>query len=295
MGCVVTSFDDTFGTRVLEGLLDEAGADTHVVVKASNGSVERENELIRALVEAGIAGLILLPSTTRFLPPAALELVMREFPVVVLDRSYADVPVSAVFSDNAASAQRATEYLVDLGHTRLGFVASASEVSTTSERHGGYVRAHAVRHVPLDAARQLTDLTSTLPGSVAPRAEVEAEIDRLTGFVRADPATTGYLVTEYNLAVMLREACLRAGLSVPDDVSIVCFDHPTAFSDRELFRFTHVEQDQPELGRRAVQRLLEQIGGGTGTAVAKIEVPSAFVLAESTAPARRLARHPDEG
>ncbi len=277
IGLVTTSFDDAFGTRVLEGVLDAADLDAHVIVKRSRGSVEDEGEAIRSLLDAGVLGLILLPSSSHFIPPAALELVTRQYPVVILDRSYYGIPVSAVFSDNFLSSKMATEYLFDLGHEHVGFIASASAVSTNDERENGYVRAHATRHIPLKPSSELKTIQSTLPGVAACADE---DIDRLVEFISARSDLTAYVVTEYNIALMLHEACRRIGLHVPDDVSIICFDHPVAFPDRGLFRFTHIAQDQLGLGRRAVQQVLAQIRDRNG--IEKTVVPSSLVPGQST-------------
>jgi DNA-binding LacI/PurR family transcriptional regulator len=277
IGCVLTSFDDTFGTRVIEGVLDAAGLEAHIILKRSQGFVADEDEAIRSLVDAGIKGLILLPSTSEFVPPAALELVMRQFPIIILDRSFDGVPVSTVSSDNFDAAKMATEYLFDLGHERVGFISSASRVSTNEERENGYVRAHATRHLPLPSTSELTTLKSTLPGATA---TVDDDIATLVAFLDANRGVTAYVVTEYNIALRLREACRIGGLEVPGDISIICFDHPTAFADRGLFRFTHVEQDQSALGRRALEQVLTQIKDRDK--VEKVVVPTIFVEGQST-------------
>ncbi len=100
LGCVLTSFDDTFGNKIIEGILAAAGADTHVIFKRSGGDLAEEDACIRSLVDAGVEGLVLLPSSSEYIPPAALELVARRFPLVILDRLFDGIPVSAVCSDN---------------------------------------------------------------------------------------------------------------------------------------------------------------------------------------------------
>lgn len=256
IGCVITNFDDTFGTRVLEGLIEEAGTDAHVIVKRSHGNLTLEDEAIRSLVDAGISGLVLLPSTSEYIPPAALELVMRKFPVVILDRSFEGIPVSAVASDNFTGAKEATELLFELGHTHVGLITSSSQVSTNADRRNGYVHAHAAFHMPLDATREFSAIGSTVPGSTDTS---DTDIENLMRFVEADRSTSAFFVTEYNIALLLSEACRRLGLGIPDDVSIVCFDHPDAFFDRGLFRYSHVAQDQEGMGARAASQVLLQI------------------------------------
>jgi DNA-binding LacI/PurR family transcriptional regulator len=256
IGCVVTNFDDTFGNRVVEGLLSGAGTDRHIILMRSMGDLKLEDACIRSLIEAGVVGLVLQPSATEYFPPAALELVVRKFPITILDRVYDGIPVSAVRSDNLAGAMSATEHLFNLGHRTVGFVSAASHLSTSEERRNGYVQAHAAFHVPLDGTAELRTLASTIPGSSVDK---EQDVKLLVEFVRSHPNVTAYLAAEYNIALLLREACQRLNLTVPGDVSIVCFDHPDAFFDAGLFRFTHVRQQQRGFGEKAIENILVQL------------------------------------
>lgn len=281
IGAVVTTFDDTFGTRVIEGLLDAADDDANLIMKRTSGSRESEDRHVRSLVQAGVHGLALLPSSSQFIPPSVLELVTRQFPVVILDRLFDDVPVSAVCSDNLGGAKDATEYLFSLGHQNVGMVSPFSSVSTTAQRRLGYVRAHAEAHLPLDEDNELRSLGATVPGS---EVDVESDLAQLEKFIGERPHVTAYLVAEYNIALLLREACRRRGLSVPEDISIVCFDHPIAFADRGLFRFTHVSQDQRRIGEAAISHLIIQIADPTK--IERIVLPVELIIGESTAPPR---------
>lgn len=281
IGCVLTSFDDTFGNKIIEGILEATGPDAHVIFKRSGGEHDAEDACIRSLIDAGVEGLILLPSSSEYIPPAALELVARKFPVVILDRLFDGIPVSAVCSDNLAGGRSATEHLFALGHQTVGFVSSASHVTSSDDRHNGYIHAHAANHLPLENRAELRTVSSTVPGSTD---TTEQDIDRLVEFVRSHPDITGYIAGEYNIALMLREACHRVGLEVPRDISIVCFDHPDAAFDSHLFRFSHIRQPQHDLGAKAVESVQRQIR--SPHAIEKIVLPIELVLGISSAAPR---------
>ncbi|OJU41196.1 MAG: hypothetical protein BGN97_15725 [Microbacterium sp. 69-10] len=281
IGCVVTNFDDAFGTQVLEGVLAAAGTAEHILLMRTMGDGAVEDEAIRSLTDSGVAGLILQPSSSEYIPPAALELVARRFPLTILDRVFDGVPVTSVRSDNIAGGVVATEHLIALGHGHIGFVSAASHVSTTDERRTGYIRAHAAHHLALDQAAQLTSLGSTTPGT---EATTQEDVAVLVEFIRARPDVTAYVAAEYNLALLLRDACEQLGRRVPEDVSIVCFDHPEAHFDSRLFRFTHVRQQQHELGRRALLSVRRQISAPQDAE--KIMLPIDLVPGGSVSPVR---------
>ncbi len=277
IGVVLTTFDDTFGTRVLEGILDSAGVGSNVILKRTRGDLDEEDAAIRALVDE-VGGLILLPSSSEYIPPAVLEILPRAFPVVILDRRYDGIPVSDVSSDNIAAGTMATDHLFSLGHRAVALVTSDSRVTSNDDRRRGWVGAHARNNKALDDALAFHDVESTLPGStVSP----DEDVARLVEFLTAHPEATAVVAGEYNIALLLRDALRRLGKRIPDDVSVVCFDHPDATFDRELFRFTHIAQDQPGLGRRAVEQVLRQMRGESGAQ--KILVASRLVLGASSA------------
>ena len=277
IGCVLTDFDDTFGTRVLAGLLDSSSTAANLVIKRSLGNGEAEGDLVRALVADGVQGLILEPSSSQYVPPAVLELITQSFPVAILDRVFDGVPVSSVCSDNVSAGRQAADVLFASGYDHIGLVSASSTVSTVQDRLDGVVDAHATRHVPFDPAYQFREVRSTVPGSgVAP----DDDIAELEKFLATHPDLNGLVATEYNIAVLLREAAQRAGRSVPGDLGIVCFDHPDAFYDQARYRFTHIRQDETRMGSEAVELVLAQVRGAGQ--VAKVTLPTELVAGSST-------------
>lgn len=277
IGCVVTNFDDTFGTKIIAGAIDEAQSCARLVINRSLGDQSAEDRLIRALVDAGAKAIILEPSSSEFVPPVVLELITQSFPLVIIDRLLDGVPVSTITSDNVAGAREATEHLIGLGHRRIGLITSAGPVSTLDERRRGFLLANATASVDHDERNEFREVGSTQPFSDTP---VEADLDALTTFVADRCDLTGFVVSEYNIALLLREACGRLGLEIPRHRSVVCFDHPDLFFDRTAFRFTHVRQDQDALGRRAVEQAVAQIADAG--AIGKHVLPTTLVQGDST-------------
>lgn len=284
VGCVLTNFDDSFGTELLGSMLDTAAGRANLIVRRSAGSPRVEEQLITELVANQIQALVLEPSSSEYVPPVVLELVTRRFPVVIVDRALDRLPVSTVCSDNLAAARMLTGHLFDLGHRRVGLVSAATHVSTLDDRRQGFLLAHATLSAPHDESTAFTDIRSTQQGLDG---SAEDDIVALQAHLRAHPELTGFVATEYNIALLLHEACRRNGLVVPGDVSIVCFDHPMLPFDLSAFRFTHARQDQVGLGRSAVEQSLAQID--TPDRVDKVALETTLVTGEST---RRVGRRP---
>ncbi|WP_139185759.1 GntR family transcriptional regulator [Sanguibacter gelidistatuariae] len=278
LGCLLTNFDDTFGTHVLTGVLDAAEGHAEVIVKRSLGGHTAEEHMLAELIDAGCAGIMLLPSSSLVVPPAVLQLTAERFPLVILDRIFDTLPVSTVCSDNFAGAQSATEYLFSLGHRNLGLILPRSTVSTIDERRNGFIYAHAALHMAYLPEHEYHEVRSVVPGDIAP---IEEDISGLIDFLEANPHLTGFLVSEYKVAQMLVEAGRQIGRRCPESLSVVCFDHPPVGFEPQNSHVTHVRQDQARMGRTALEQVLLQVADRG--AVAKHVLPTSLVVGGTTA------------
>lgn len=255
IGYVVPDFDDAFGSRVLIGLIDGVGSQGHLTIGVTHGDTEIEHRHVEAQLERGIGALVLLPTSSQFIPPAVVSLVARQFPLVVVDRTLTGVPVSTVTSDNVAGGRLATEHLFDLGHEKVALVRSPNAVSSLDERQRGFVDAHAAHHVRLDRSLVHDDVRSVVPGTTT---SPEDDIERLAEFLTAHPEVTGVVVTEYHSARLVVQAAAALGRAIPQDLSVVCFDAPPDSADAAL-PLTHIRQDQYAIGQRAAALALAQL------------------------------------
>ncbi|MBZ2197787.1 GntR family transcriptional regulator [Occultella gossypii] len=271
IGYVTPSMDDVFGTPLLVGLAQATQGRANLTFSLSAGVRDREEEAIEQQIAHGVGALILLPTTSRWIAPAVLGLAARHFPTVIVDRTLAGLPVSTVTSDNVAGGRMATEYLFQHGHRRVGLVHSASPVSTVDERQAGYIRAHAAEGIRPDPAADLAEVHSMSP---EPKADAAQDVIALRAFVASHPGLTGYVVAEYRAAVLLARAAADLGRSVPEDLSIVCFDAPDPSADPRI-AFTHIRQDQERIGATAVDLALTQIA--EPGSIDKVVVPVTLV------------------
>ena len=76
-------------------------------------------------------------SATRFLPRRGRR-EGRRTPTVLFGRTVDDNRFDAVTIDNFAAAQQATNYLIDLGHRRIGAITGPLHVSTGRAPDGGH-------------------------------------------------------------------------------------------------------------------------------------------------------------
>lgn len=281
IGCVLTSFDDSFGTRVLWGILDASLGKANVVLGRTEGFHDREQGLLAQYRDLGVDGLILQPGSSGWIAPAILDLVSTQLPLVILDRNLDGLPVSTVCSDNIASGRAAAEHLFELGHRNIGLVTSSGTVSTLDDRHRGFVFAHAEHGLAFSPSHEYRKVSSVVPDH---EVSVADDLRDLKEFLTANAHLTGFVASEHAVGLLLVRALRELGLEVPQDVSVVSFDAPEHVFDDEVRRFTHIDQHERALGQATLESVLAQLS--EHGRVVKQVLPTELVVGETTAPPR---------
>jgi DNA-binding LacI/PurR family transcriptional regulator len=248
--------------KSIEERLDENGLS--LVLKRTHGLQDEEERAIEKLVRSGsVDGLIVFPVNGEFYNASLLRLALEKEPIVFVDRYLKGIAASSVSTDNVAAARELTGYVLDRGHKHLAFVSSPPKnTSSIEDRLHGFRTAFSERGLGLDGQHLLTDLTIGMrsPDTGASpdgRNSIPANRDLIRDFARNDDSITGFIISEYPIAVLVRDVLLELGRL--EMTMITCFDSP-----RSQFvepRFTHIQQDEREMGRRAVDLMLQQLDG----------------------------------
>lgn len=171
------------------------------------------------------------------------ELSFKNFPVVLLDKKIYDLPFPAVISENSGGGFSATQFLIQQGHKRIGYLFSGQEVHPQSvrQRYLGYIQA--IKESELNFLTPLDDKQATNAFLIDYITE-----HRVTALVCENDLTA---ITAMN---QLKEA----GFSIPKDFSIIGFDNLQAAGlvDPPL---TTVAQNFKLLGETAGRYLINWI------------------------------------
>jgi LacI family transcriptional regulator len=165
-------------------------------------------------------------------------------PVVAVDHNAGSSTLPTVDSDNLAGAVAATEYLIGLGHRRIGFLAGRPDLESARLRERGYRNA-------LKAARIAVDPKLVRVGAYQPDSAEEAARLMLEGNNRP----TAIFAANDVSAIAAMEAARTLGLEVPRDLSLIGFDNvpESALCEPPL---TTIEQPIQQMGFEAVELLI---------------------------------------
>lgn len=194
------------------------------------------------------------------------ELGRLQIPYVLIDREIDTLPdASAVLCDHAGGLREATEYLIQLGHKKLGLVGSPLNARPGREVRRGFEMACAAYDV-----EGIVEVGPFTPehGAAAARRLLE----------RPQPPTAIVSGSNQILPGALEEIRARS-LRIPDDLSLVTVD------EVRLLEFIEppiavVSREPLEIGREAAALLLRLLQGGPPE---HVPIPTRFIPRASCA------------
>lgn len=206
---------------------------------------EGERRSARALARS-VAGVILPPPLGES-KAVVSELVRAGIPVVAIAAERFREDISCVHIDDFRAAREMTEYLISLGHTRIGYIKGHPNQVASQRRFEGYQAA-------LAAAGIAPDRALVQQGYYTYRSALEPAEKLLT---RRNPPTAIFASND-DMAAAAVSVAHRRGLDVPGDLSVVGFDDTSA-ATRVWPELTTVRQPLEAMADAALDHLLRSI------------------------------------
>ena len=276
LALIVPDVANPFFTLIVRGAEDVARrAGYRVLLCDTRADLGIEREVIEEMIAHRVEGIVIAPVSDRSKGDLR-RLGKFGVPLVLIDRTVPGVESDVVLGDSLGGAQQLVEHLISLGHRRIGFIAESDEVSTARDRRRGYETALANAGIRFDPA-----LVANVTGD--PRGGFEG-MRRLLEF--ADPPTAVFAVNNL-VALGAIEAVRRAGLEVPDDVALVCFDD-IDYASRLYPFLTVMEQPAEAFGTMGTQLLLDRIAGRGPERPHVVVLPAEFVVRKSCGASSRV-------
>ncbi len=203
-----------------------------------------------------------------------LSLREHNFPYVVVDQTDPLFNSPAVDATNWQGAYDATQYLIGLGHQRIGFIKGLSAIQSAADRLAGYKAALADAHLFYDEALVVEGDFFTTSGYEA-----------ACKLLQCPQRPTAIFASNDLMALGAMQAIREHGLRIPEDVSLVGFDDIPQASLAHP-RLTTVRQPLEQMGRIAVNLLVEQIENPENfeRAPRRVTLATRFVERESCQP-----------
>jgi DNA-binding LacI/PurR family transcriptional regulator len=269
LAVMVSDLRNAFFADVVEALdAAAAAAGFSLILNTGGRSPARERTALRNLLSFRPAGLVLLSPV---LPASAIEEAAAQSPVVLVSRASRLSTVDTVNDDGESGAALAVEHLAGLGHRDIAHLDGGVAAGAAARRRGylAAMRVHGLE--PLVVRSEHTDAAG------------EKAVRELLALGREMP--TALLAGNDFNAIGAISGLEEAGLRVPEDVSVVGYDNSSLAALRHL-SLTTIDQPRTEMGRLAVDALLERVRGERDRPVRHLLCPSLVVRSTTAAPRR---------
>lgn len=232
-----------------------------------------EDSLLKNLVQQGeVDGLILMGSRTSdgYLPWA----MQTRLPLVVVNRHPEHEQFSYVGMDNFGGGRLAAQHLCRLGHERFAYVDFLSQQSHQKNRQAGFVQGLHDHGRELDAFLQFDPFE---PGASPDAAKAVVKQAR-------DAGVTGIFCFNNALACVIEQELTKQGIGVPDECSLIGFDHLSDLHSSQGRQITTIGCDARKTGAYAAQMALDLIAAREDKPFLACTVAAELILHDTTGP-----------
>ncbi len=260
LGLIASDFADYWFAQVVTGAEAEAHKHGYFFMLASTESnPQDEPKFLRLLTERHVEGILFVRANC----PSDLDhlrnLQYSGVPVVSTGFYLPNSELSFIEVNNADGGQKATQYLLSLGHKRIAMITGPTELNSVKDRTRGYFQA-------LEAAQIAPDPALVVSGETWLHRSGYAAMKEL---LRRGTQFTAVFAHNDRLAKGAISALDEAGMQVPRDVSIIGYDDiPEAeFGNPPL---TTIRQPMKEVGEAAANLLIRLIEDANATPQQKL-------------------------
>jgi LacI family transcriptional regulator len=212
VGLVVTNVRNPYFAELTMAVEEAAGAEGYtVLLGCSTDDVDRQRQILQAMVEHRVDGVILLPAS-QSTPPDLGELLDRaELPHVLVARGVYDYASDYVGADNVASGRLIGRHLLEIGARSVAFVGGVTHSIPRDDRRRGLLEG---------LEPEVPTLVADLPSAHDATEGLSAMLGEMLSTTRPDA-----LVAYNDMYAFWLLGALRAhGVEPGRDVAVASFD-----------------------------------------------------------------------
>jgi LacI family transcriptional regulator len=251
IGVVVPEIVHYFFSSVISGIEEIAYSNNYqVILCQSNERFDQEVMNLNTLAKSRVDGILISISKESRDFTHVYSMQENGIPVVYYDRSPSEgLPIDSVLVDDFGGAYRATEHLLKSGCRKSAHFFGPLHVNIHAERLAGFRKAHKDFGVPIDE------------NLIVPADNFRLGYDAVIALCKQKLPFNGIFAVNDLTAVGALKALKSQGITIPQEVSVVGFGDDTMLSEMVDPTLSSVVQPGFEMGRRAMQLLLDRIEG----------------------------------
>ena len=250
IGVIVPDIVTHYYSSIISGINDIARKNGYsTIITSSYEQDEQEKQCLEDLVNLRVEGIIACLSQNTNTFSHFEELYEQNVPLVFFDRICLKNKFSSVITNNAESAQEATNHFIKTGSERVAFIGGPNHLEIVKQRKHGYLNALREHKKPIE--KELV---------FCKKIGYEAGYEGATQLLSLSNPPDAILAMTDSLAFGAMKAIKDKGLKIPKDVALIGYtdEAHSNYVDPPLTAVTHQTY---KMGEEACRLLLRRIKG----------------------------------
>ncbi|WP_042357671.1 LacI family DNA-binding transcriptional regulator [Bacillus rubiinfantis] len=239
LGLAIPSFFNPVVSSIIHGAELQAQKEGYNLLVY--GAEREQAKVVSSLIDNRIDGLLI--SNSHFDDSEILELIERDFPIVLVNRRVSGLHNYVTVND-LMGAKKGVQHLIEYGHKQIGHIAGPLFTTTGIERLQGYRSAINEANIEFVSEYvQESDYT------------IEDGYRAMRKLLSLSNPPTAVFAASITISLGAMKAIREFGLSIPENISLVGY-HDVYFADSLNPPLTTVAMPLEEMGSLAIEKLL---------------------------------------
>jgi LacI family transcriptional regulator len=266
IGVLVNSLTDIFATSIVSHLENHLEENNYSIILSDyqndNKRLEKKLEFMKS---RSVDGVVIFHLEENL--PILTKMKEQKIAIVAVDAPIKNLKVDTVLVDNYQASFKAVDTLFELGHNKIGVIAGQTGRYIGNERLNGYIDSMKQKGIYNKEFIEIADYT------------------RQSGYMKTkellkNQKITAIYSTNYYMTLGAVQAIQEANLSIPQDISIIGFDH-FELVDIIQPKLTVIEQPIEKMGEMIGKLILEQIKNEFENRYTTVELETNLLLRDS--------------
>ena len=245
LGIIVENITNPFFPELIQSFEEVAVAHGYeILVSSSNSDPAILTTCVRRMIERKVDGVAVLTFGEE--EPVLDQLMHHDIPMVLAEFRLEDPKTSTILLDYTTGIHAAVKHLVELGHTKIGFLAGPHKLHSAITRENDFRTAMQAEGLPIQT-KWIIECDHTLKGGVAGFARLQGLASHPTAILCSNDMT----------AIGVLRAAYMEGLRVPQDLSLIGLDD-IDFAEFTLPPLTTIRLSRADLAHAAFEALRQQ-------------------------------------
>jgi DNA-binding LacI/PurR family transcriptional regulator len=275
LGVIVSHIADPYFSEILQGIDDVAQENGYsLFIASAQHDPIRENSIVQTMREHRVDGVILC--SPNFTAEQTSQLNSYDIPIVALNNQAAEGYRFAIYHDDVDGSSQACQHLIALGHKNIAYLGNFTAGRTNQERLEGFKQAMAEAGLPVRI-----ELIHHASGN-----SPEQGLEGVEDYLSLGEKPTAVICYNDLIAIGVLKGLHKAGLRVPEDISVTGFDN-IMYSDYTRPPLTTIDQPKRFLGAEAARLMFAQLGMDGNSMVKETNIKrlkGRLIIRQSTAP-----------